>query len=145
LGRLIELNLLLSSSAEEDFALGKKSSRHGGKGRDTGSSPEQCAPGGVWDKVQVDDSGNEVSDSVSLLEDTASKTTSLDRDVFEGGGGGQTPDTSHADTEETSYGEELLERLNEAGAEGEDGDEEEIGDQRPLSAKSVREETEDDL
>lgn len=37
------------------------------------------------------------------------------------------------------------EGLNEAGAEGEDGDDEEIGDQGPLAAISIRDETEDDL
>jgi len=38
-----------------------------------------------------------------------------------------------------------VECLNEAGAKGENGDEEEVGDQGPLSAKSVREEAENDL
>ena len=38
-----------------------------------------------------------------------------------------------------------MERLYETGAKGENGNKEEIGDQRPLSAKSVREKTENDL
>lgn len=84
----IGFSLLLSSSTEEDFALGKKSSKHGGKSRDTGSGPEQCTPGCVWNEVEVDDGGNEVSNGVSLLNDATSDTTSLDGDILEGGGGG---------------------------------------------------------
>ena len=38
-----------------------------------------------------------------------------------------------------------MERLNETGAEGEDGDDKEIGDQRPFPAKSIGDETKGDL
>jgi len=38
-----------------------------------------------------------------------------------------------------------VERLNETTAKGEGGDNEEIDDQRPLSPKSVGDETKDDL
>ena len=85
------------------------------------------------------------TDGISLLEDAAGKTTSLYREVFEGGCGGQTPDASHADTEETPDGEELLERMDETGAEGEDSDDEKIDDQGPFAPEAVRDETEDDL
>ena len=115
-------------SADEDFALGKENSQHGGKGRNTRPGPEQRTPAGVRNEVQVDDGGDEVSDSVSLLHNTASETTSLDREVLKGGRGGQTPDPSHADTEKTSDGEELMESLDEARAKGENGDDKEIAD-----------------
>ena len=131
--------------ADEDFALGKENSQDGGKGRNTRTGPEQRTPTGVRNEVQVDDGGDEVSDSVSLLHNTAGETTSLDREILEGGRRGQTPDPSHADTEKTSDGEELMECLNEAGAEGEDRDDKEIGDQRPFPAKSIRDETKGDL
>ena len=135
----------LLSSAEEDFALGKKGSQQAGEGGDAGAGPEQCAPGGVGNEVQVDHGGDEIADSISLLHDTAGKTTSLDREVLEGGGGGQAPDASHTDTEETSDSEELMEGLNVTGTEGEDGNYEKVADQRPLPAKSIGEETEGDL
>ena len=62
------------------------------------------------------------------MQDTAGETTSFDGKILEGGGGGETPNTAHTDTEETSKGEELIESLDEAGAEGEDGDQEEVTD-----------------
>jgi len=99
----------------------------------------------VRDKVQVDDSGDEVSASVSLLHESASETTRLNREVFEGRGGGQAPDTSHADPEKTPDDEELSEGLNEAATKGKNRDDEEVDDQWPLSAKSVGDETKDDL
>ena len=126
LGGIDGVSPLLLSSTDEDLAFWKESAQEGGKSGDTGSSPEESAPSGVGNEVEVDDCGDEVADSVSLLHDTAGKTTSLDGEVLEGGGGSETPDASHADTEETSDGEELLEGLNETRAEGEDGDEEEI-------------------
>jgi len=80
-----------------------------------------------------------------MMDNTASNATNLDGDIFGGSGGGQAPDTSHTDTEETSNGEELLEGLNEARTKRKGGNDEEINDQRPLSTKSVRDETENDL
>lgn len=80
-----------------------------------------------------------------MMYNTASNTTDLDGDIFEGSGGGQAPDTSHTDTEETSNREELLEGLSEARTKREGRNDEEINNQRPLSTKSVRDETEDDL
>jgi len=88
LGRFIGLGELLSSSTEKDFAFGEESSHHGGKSRDAGSSPEQGTPGGVRDKVEINNSGDEIADSVTLLDNATGKTTSLGRDVFEGGGRG---------------------------------------------------------
>ena len=145
LGGLDGVIAALLFSTEEDLAFGKKSTQEGGKGRDTGGSPEECAPRGFGNEVEVYDGGDEVADSVTLLHDAAGKTTSLDREVLEGGGGSHTPDTAHADTEETPDGEELLEGLNETRTEGKDGDEEEIADQGPLAAISIRDETKDDL
>ena len=135
---------LLLSSTDEDVAFGKKSAQESGKGRDAGSSPEESTPSGFGNEVEVDDGGDEVTYGVTLLHDAAGKATSLYGEVLEGGCGSEAPDTSHADAEETSDGEELLEGLDEAGAEGEDGDEEEIADQGPLAAISIRDETEDD-
>ena len=40
LGRFLNFGFLLSSSAEEDFALGEKCSKHSCEGRDTGGGPE---------------------------------------------------------------------------------------------------------
>ena len=54
----------------------------------TGASPEQCTPGGVPNRVQVNDGGDEVSCGVPPLHNTTNKITSLDREVFEGGGRG---------------------------------------------------------
>ena len=145
LGGLDGVLPLLLASTEEDVAFGKKGAQDGSKSRDTGSSPEECAPRGFGNEVEVYDGGDEVTDGVTLLHDAAGKTTSLDREVLEGGCGSETPDTAHTDTEETSDGEELLVGLNETRAEREDGDEEEIADQGPLAAISIRDETEDDL
>ena len=98
-----------------------------GEGGNTCASPEERAPGGLGDEVQVDESGDEVTDGVSLLHYTAGETMSLDRKVLEGSGGGETPDTPHANAEETT-----------------DGDEEEVADQWPFSTVTIGEETEDD-
>ena len=76
------------SSADKDLAFGEKSAQDGGKGRDAGSGPEESTPGGVGNEVEVDDGGDEVADGITLLEDAASKPTSLDGKVLEGGGGG---------------------------------------------------------
>jgi len=85
LGGLLGIVLPLFSSTDEDTALGKESPQHGGKSGDSSSSPEQRTPGGMRNKVQVYDSGDEVSDSVSLLHNSASETASLDGEVFESG------------------------------------------------------------
>ena len=82
LGGLCGVIPLLLPSTEEDFAFGKKGAQGGSKDRDTGSGPEECAPGGVGNEVEVDDCGDEVADSVSLLEDAAGKTTGLDGEVL---------------------------------------------------------------
>ena len=137
--------MLLLLSTEEDFTLWEKSSNETGESGNTRASPEERAPSGVGDEVQVDEGGDEVADSVSLLHHTAGNTTGLDGKVLEGSGGGETPDTSHADTEETSESKELGEGLDETGAEGEDRDKEEVSDQRPFSAVAIGEETKDDL
>lgn len=110
------------------MAFRKAEPQYGGKSRDAGTSPELVTPGGFWDEVEVDDSGDEVSAGVSLLHNPASKTAGLDRKVFEGGSGGQTPDTSHANTEKSSDCEELVIGFNEAATQGERADEEEISD-----------------
>jgi len=136
------LPLLLS--AEEDFALGQESSNESGESGNTRASPEESAPAGLGDEIQVDESGDEVTGGVSLLHYTAGDTTSLDRKVLEGTGGGKTPDTSHADAEETTESKELGKGVDETGTEGEDGDEEEVADQRPFSTVTIGEETEDD-
>ena len=76
------------SSTDEDLAFGEKSAQDGAEGGDAGGGPEESTPGGVGNEVEVDDGGNEVTDGVTLLEDTAGKTTSLDGKVLKGGGGG---------------------------------------------------------
>ena len=79
--------LLLLPSTDEDFAFGKKSAQESSESRDTSSSPEKCTPCGFRHEVEVNEGGNEVTDSITLLHDTASKAASLDREVLEGGGG----------------------------------------------------------
>lgn len=122
LSRLFDIVLPLHPGAEEDLTLWKKGTENTGKSGDTGTGPEEGAPGGLGNEIQVDDGSDKVTARVTLLQDTAGNTTSFDGEVLEGGGGGETPDTTHTDTEETSKGEELREGLDEAGAEGEDGD-----------------------
>jgi len=84
----IELELFLSSSTKKHFAFWKESSEHGNKGGDTGGGPEKCTPGRVRDEVQIDDSGDDGTNSIPLLGNTATNATSLDGNVFEGGGRG---------------------------------------------------------
>ena len=66
LDRSLELNFLLLSGMEEDFALRQESSERGSKSRETEGDLKQCTPSCAWDKVHIDDSGNEVSDSIVL-------------------------------------------------------------------------------
>ena len=56
-------------------------------------------------------------------------------------------DMEHAvvDDEERADGEECLEGLDEARAELEDRDQEQVTDERPFAAVPVRDDTEDDL
>lgn len=135
------LILPLLSSAEEDLTLRKGEAQQSGEARNSGASPELFTPAGPRDEVQINDSGDEVSTGVSLLHNSAGKATSLDREVLKGRGRGQSPDTSHTDTEKTSDGEELVEGLDEAAAKGERRNKEEVGDQWPLPTKPIRNKT----
>ena len=82
--RLGRFNLLLSSSMKENFA------RKEGLATPQQKREHQRQSGTLrvgWEKAQADDSGDKVSDGISLLHGT--KTTSLNREVFGGGGGGR--------------------------------------------------------
>ena len=137
----------LGLGTKEDLALREERAEDTREGRDAGGAPEEGTPGllGLGDKVEVDDGGDEVADGVALLEDARRETTRLDGQVFESGGGGQAPDTTHGDTKEGADGEELLEGLDEARAELGDADEEEVDDERPFAAVAIGDDTENDL
>src|SRR6267154_4036132 len=76
---------LQSFSANEDFTLWHKGPNEGGKRGYTRRGPKESAPrgGGVGNEAKVYYGCNEVSEGVSLLEDTRSKTTRFDREIFE--------------------------------------------------------------
>jgi len=83
LGGLLGGILPLLVSTEKDFALGKKGAQHASKCRDAGPSKKERTPRCVGNEVEVNDSGDEVTNSISLLHDTAGETASLDRKVLE--------------------------------------------------------------
>ena len=122
LSGLFGIVLLLGLSAEEDLTLWKKSTEDTSESGDTSTGPEDRTPSGLWDEIQVDEGSDEITAGITLLQDTAGKTAHLDRKILEGCGGSETPNTTHTNTKETSKGEELIESLDETGAEGEDGD-----------------------
>ena len=93
---------------------------------------------GVWDNIQVQDSGYEVANGVSLLQHTRSKPTCLYREILERGGRGQAPDTSHGNAEESPHGKELTEGLDEASTQLNHRAKEEICYKRPLPAIAIR-------
>jgi hypothetical protein len=72
-------------SANEDFALWHKGPNEGGKNGYARRGPKESAPrgGGVGNEAKVYYRCNEVSEGVSLLEDTRRKTTGFDGEVFE--------------------------------------------------------------
>jgi hypothetical protein len=76
---------LKSFSANEDLTLWHEGPNEGGKGGYARRSPKESAPrgGGVGNEAKVYYRCNEVSEGVSLLEDTRRKTTRFDREVFE--------------------------------------------------------------
>ena len=132
--------------AQEDGALGEKRADGGSEERDAGRRPEEGAParGNVRDEAEVDASGEQITDSVTLLQDTRPKPTRLDGKVLEGGGCCQTPNATHADTEEGPDAEEGLVGVDEAGAQLEHGDDDEVDDERPLATETVRDDTKQD-
>lgn len=99
----------------------------------------------MWDQCQINDGGDKVANSVSLLQDTTGKSTGFDWQVLKCSGRCEAPDSTHSDAEEGAKSEELLEGLHEAGSEFEDGDEDEIEYERPFPAKTVGENTKQDL
>ena len=119
----------------------------GSEQAESGAKVEEDAPVAtvLWDEGEVDDGGEEVADGVSLLEDAGREAAYFDRQVFERGGGGEAPYAAHADAEEGADGEELLECLDEAGTQLDEGDDEEVGDEGPFATVTVRDDTEDDL
>ena len=64
--------LLLSLGTEEDFTLREKGSQDTGESRDTCTGPKERSPTCFWDEVQVYDCGDEVTDGITLLQDSAS-------------------------------------------------------------------------
>lgn len=76
---------LQSFSANEDFTLWHKGPNEGGKGGYARRGPKESAPrgGGVGNEAKVYYRCNEISEGVSLLEDTRCKTTRFDGEVFE--------------------------------------------------------------
>ena len=85
---ILHFRFPLPSSPEENLTLGKERPQHGSETRDPGGRPEQRAPGRVRDQVQVDNGRDEISNTVSLLDNAAGDPTNLYRDVLEGSGGG---------------------------------------------------------
>jgi len=80
-----------------------------------------------------------------LLQEPRCDSACFNGEVFEGGGGGKTPDSTHADTEERAQGEELVEILYETCTELEDADEDEVEDERPFTAVAIRYDAKYDL
>ena len=99
----------------------------------------------VRDDIQVQDGRYEVTNGVSLLQHTRSKPTCLYGEIFERGGRGQAPDTSHGHAEEGPYGKELAEGLDEASTQLNHRAKEEVCYKRPLPAIAIRQDTKDDL
>lgn len=99
----------------------------------------------VWDDGEIDHRRKEVAKCVTLLDDTGAETAQLDGEVLERGGGGETPDTSHRDTEQGTDGEELGVRLHEARCDLDRAAEEQVNHKWPFATKAVRERSKDDL
>ena len=110
---------LVRASADEDLTLRKEQTDKGGEDGETCRSPEEGSPGYgcLWYESEIDDSSEEVSDCISLLEDTAGETSHFNRKVLERSRCGQPPDTTHADTEQRADSKELLERLHKTRTE----------------------------
>lgn len=99
----------------------------------------------VRDNVQVQNSRYEVANGVSLLQYTRSKSTCFYGEIFERGGRGQAPNTSHGNAEEGPHGKELTEGLDEASTQLNRRAKEEICYKRPLPAIAIRQDAKDDL
>jgi len=99
----------------------------------------------VRDDGQIHHRRKEVATCVALLDDTGAEATQLDREVLECGGGGETPDPPHRDTEQGTDGKELRERLYEARCDLDRAAEEQVNNKWPFSTEAVRENSKDDL
>lgn len=100
---------------------------------------------GVRDNIQIQDSRYEVANSVSLLQYTRCKPTCFYGKIFERGGRGQAPNTSHGNAEEGPHNKELVEGLDEASAQLNRGAKEEICYKWPLPAITIRQDAKEDL
>ena len=100
---------------------------------------------GVRDNIQVQDSRYEVANGVSLLQHTRSKPTCFHWKIFERGGRGQAPNTSHGNAEEGPHGKELTKGLDEASTQLNCRAKEEICYKRPLPAIAIRQDAKKDL
>ena len=137
----------LGLRAKEHLALREEHAQDGGEGRDASCAPEERTPclSRLGNEVEIDDCGDEIADGVALLEDARRETTGFDGQVFERRGRSKAPDTTHGYAEERADSEELLECLDEAGTQLDEGDDEEVGDEGPFATVTVRDDTEDDL
>jgi len=80
-----------------------------------------------------------------LLKNTRSQTTGFNWEILKSSGCGQTPDTTHSDTEEGANGEELREGTDKTNPEFKQGDDNKVEYERPFSAVSVGENAEYNL
>jgi hypothetical protein len=105
------------------FRLPLHSSEEGNKKGDSGSRPEQTPPWcrGLWNERQIDDCREKVSDGISLLKDATGKAAYFYGQIFECGGGGQSPYSIDSNTEQRSQGEKLLKSLDEGCTKLENG------------------------
>ena len=92
--------------------------------------PKQRSPPNRYlrNQEKIDNSRNEITNCISLLEETTRNTTGLNGKIFEGGGRCKTPDAAHSNTKQRAESKELGERLNKTSSEFEDGDEDEVED-----------------
>lgn len=130
--------------AKEYLALGRDRADTRGEETYAGCGPEQRAPvlRNVRHQTEVDDGGEQIADSVTLLHHAGRESTRFHGDVFQRGRRSQAPDAAHGDAEERSHGKELWEGLHKAGPQLQSAAHEQVGDERPPTTITVGNDTE---
>ena len=101
---------------QEHCRFRKRGAQDSRKEEERGSTPKHDTPSAwvVWNKREVDDGGEKVTNSITLLNNTTPETTKLNGKALESCRHSKTPNSTHGNTTERSDYQKLVERLHKA-------------------------------
>lgn len=103
--------------AQKHRRFGKEGTQDGGSEKQGRAGPKHRPPlmRVVRDECEVDNSSEEITESITLLDDATSESTKLNGKVFESCGGCKAPNATHRDAKKRSDSQKLVVSLYEAG------------------------------